>query len=386
VLLEKFNILYDPVSHRLRCNGHIINLAAQALLFSKDEESLSIEQNANLSYLPTEHEMNSWRKKGPLGKLHNLVVYIQRSPQRMASFSILSQGKRLARDNQTRWNSWYYMIHQALLLRPAIDVFCAQTGQDLTADVLTNEDWVTLQHINQYLKFFHQATIATEGHYDTIEKVLSTMEFLLEKLEAAKVEFAGDSYMSPSINASWSKLDKYYSLTERSPAYIAAMVLTPSQKWTWIEDNWETEWITTAKTQLQQFWNTQYKPVQLVVVPTVESLTHEKTEHQLWLEKKRRQPPALDEYVKYCQAQITPEVNSKAWWMEPAQRVTYPNLGKMALDMLSIPAMSASPERLFSGASITITERRNRLGNESIEALECLKSWYKAEGSAWADD
>jgi hypothetical protein len=58
----------------------------------------------------------------------------------------------------------------------------------------------------------------------------------------------------------------------------------------------------------------------------------------------------------------------------------------MALDMLSIPAMSASPERLFSGAGITITERRNRLGNESIESLECLKSWYKAEASAWADD
>ena len=58
------------------------------------------------------------------------------------------------------------------------------------------------------------------------------MEFLLKKLEATKVEFAEDSYMSPSINASWFKLDKYYSLTERSLAYITAMVLTPSQKWT----------------------------------------------------------------------------------------------------------------------------------------------------------
>jgi hypothetical protein len=36
--------------------------------------------------------------------------------------------------------------------------------------------------------------------------------------------------------------------------------------------------------------------------------------------------------------------------------------------------MSAEPERLFSGAGITVTERRNRLGAESIEALECLKS------------
>ena len=51
----------------------------------------------------------------------------------------------------------------------------------------------------------------------------------------------------------------------------------------------------------------------------------------------------------------------------------------MALDILSIPAMSADPERLFSGAKITISDRRNRLGIYTIEALECLKSWLKIE-------
>lgn len=33
--------------------------------------------------------------------------------------------------------------------------------------------------------------------------------------------------------------------------------------------------------------------------------------------------------------------------MEPAQSTTYPNLAVMALDILSILAMSAEPERLF---------------------------------------
>jgi hypothetical protein len=37
--------------------------------------------------------------------------------------------------------------------------------------------------------------------------------------------------------------------------------------------------------------------------------------------------------------------------------------------------MSAEPERLFSSARITITDRRNRLGSDTIEALECLRSW-----------
>jgi hypothetical protein len=47
----------------------------------------------------------------------------------------------------------------------------------------------------------------------------------------------------------------------------------------------------------------------------------------------------------------------------------------MALDILSIPAMSANPERLFSGAKITISNRRYRLRMPTIQALECLKSW-----------
>jgi hypothetical protein len=37
--------------------------------------------------------------------------------------------------------------------------------------------------------------------------------------------------------------------------------------------------------------------------------------------------------------------------------------------------MSADPERLFSGAKVTITDRRNRLGIRTIQALGCLKSW-----------
>ena len=39
--------------------------------------------------------------------------------------------------------------------------------------------------------------------------------------------------------------------------------------------------------------------------------------------------------------------------------------------------MSADPERLFSSAKITISDRRNRLGIYTVEALECLKSWLK---------
>jgi hypothetical protein len=67
----------------------------------------------------------------------------------------------------------------------------------------------------------------------------------------------------------------------------------------------------------------------------------------------------------------------RRWWMEERQKRDFPNLSRMALDILSIPAMAADPERLFSSAGLTVTDRRNHLSIESIEALECIKSWVK---------
>jgi hAT family C-terminal dimerisation region len=55
----------------------------------------------------------------------------------------------------------------------------------------------------------------------------------------------------------------------------------------------------------------------------------------------------------------------------------------MALDILSIPAMAAEPERLFLGGRITITDRRAQLGIEAIEAIECLKSWLQRDNISW---
>lgn len=230
MLLETHGIKYDPLHHRLRCNGHIINLTAQAFLFSTDEDALDSTNNLN-SFIPTEQEMESWRRKGPLGKLHNLVVYIQRSPQRSASFQLLSSGRKLVRDNKTRWNSWYAMIDCAIhkRMKPAIDVYCHQTP-DLHKDSLSAEDWINLTHIHRFLKSFHEVTLATEGEHATIERVLPTMDFLLDQFELAKTEYPNNPFMGPMINSGWAKLDKYYGLTDRSPVYITSMVMITKPK------------------------------------------------------------------------------------------------------------------------------------------------------------
>lgn len=62
--------------------------------------------------------------------------------------------------------------------------------------------------------------------------------------------------------------------------------------------------------------------------------------------------PALDEYKRYIQS-FTPaddkyQFRPLSWWQE--HEMEYPNLSRMAADMLSIPTMSAETERSFSSA------------------------------------
>ena len=49
-----------------------------------------------------------------------------------------------------------------------------------------------------------------------------------------------------------------------------------------------------------------------------------------------------------------------------------------AIDILSIPAMSAEPERVFSGCRRTITWQQMRLGVKAVKEGECLKSWIRS--------
>lgn len=51
----------------------------------------------------------------------------------------------------------------------------------------------------------------------------------------------------------------------------------------------------------------------------------------------------------------------------------------MAVDLLSIPAMSADPERLWSSAKLTVSDRRGRVTVRTLQAIKCLKSWLGVE-------
>ena len=140
----------------------------------------------------------------------------------------------------------------------------------------------------------------------------------------------------------------------------------------------------TSKTKeyIQAFWTTDHKDK---IIGESQSAPTSPEEHQnpefYMFEKYTYGQLAAsniqDEYDAYCAAPPLPRKppNLIQYW--DGQAATSPSLSQMALDLLSIPAMSAEWERVFSSSKILISDRRNRLKDDIIEANECLNYWYK---------
>ena len=66
--------------------------------------------------------------------------------------------------------------------------------------------------------------------------------------------------MASRVNSVWSKLDKYYTKTNDSTAYIAALVLDPCMKQEYINSTWQPEWIPDAKSLVAKLQK-KYRPI-----------------------------------------------------------------------------------------------------------------------------
>jgi hypothetical protein len=339
LLNERHNIIYDARHHRLRCNGHTINLAAHAFMFPKAAPVEAPTKNkvkkdpTNEYVKPSESDIWKWRKAGPLGKLHNIVVYIRCSPQRIQRFKEISGKKGLLRDNDTRWNSKYYMTARAIELADPIDYFCSKE-KDLKLDSLSEQDWAELRKVCNFLKSFADATKATEGHAHTIDRTLPIMDFLLSKFEAARIEYGNDAFMAPCVEAGWAKLDAYYTLTERSSAYVAAIVLSPHRKWHYFDVAWEDhlEWIESSKVAVEGLWKSRYAPVAKPAESRAQSLVDKPLMSNSFLAWEDDQedlslPTQFDEYQNYISGPRIKVKDVRKWWLEDTQQTLYPNLG-----------------------------------------------------------
>lgn len=422
---------------RLRCIGHIINLVAQAFILGEKAEIF--EQALTAAERGRDDEVQLWQLCGPIGKLHYIVVYILKTPQRRQQFKAAG-GENYEptelmpkRDNSTRWNSVYCMIQRALKLRQPLNLFCHYTAKDDFPEVmrLHEDDWYILTHLADAMKCFEQATKALEGcamntEFGSMSESIPVIEALQTQLTELQLRFPlPNTFQSTSLNSlstnlpiepsdqpganpatgfiiectnrAFLKLAEYYGKTDDSIWYTAGLILNPTIKWKYLKYQWrdKPDWLDTAKLEMKKLW-AQYRATTPVKANTrkrtlphrgpqpAKSIRREDNFRDNALYSWRQATDSsddelqLDEYEQYLAEKVQGDSEvSNQYILEywAANSTRWPNLSKLAFDALSIPAMSAECERCFSSGGRLIGDDRYSLAPDTIEASECNRHW-----------
>lgn len=102
-----------------------------------------------------------------------------------------------------------------------------------------------------------------------------------------------------------------------------------------------------------------------LIDPNSGSANNEEDEFDAW---KRREPQA--------KAGSSHAIDPIKYWVELQDR--YPNLSKLALDGLSIPALSCECERVFNELEDLLEPCRRCTSPELSAAIQCSRRWRRA--------
>jgi hypothetical protein len=184
----------------------------------------------------------------------------------------------------------------------------------------------------------------------------------------------------------WFILDKYYTMAEDAPVYTAALLLDPSKRMRYLERHWPESWHENAVAGVRTIWEDEYK-TKLKTGPT-ESIdkasASDKRQSNEWdalleeLEVTEDQGDSMDDLDDFIRAAPIRICGSPLqWWCHRDQRRAYPQLSRMAIDILSIAPESADPEAAFSGGRRTLSWDRERMTCENLEKVECIGNWLR---------
>jgi hypothetical protein len=423
---------FSATDRRLRCGPHTLNLIGQRLLWGQDADAY----DNNARELANESEfMCEWRRDGPLGVLLSVINYIK-TPQQyelFGSFQTLAHRELPAdapeEDRKvlepvkpvvTRWNSYYSCFERAVKLQSAVnayanhhirrvrdeDTYAESRGNRLPdaprwmrSDGLTAADWAVVTEYIDVLKPLKSATKRLEGRgksgrFGAIAEIIPVFEYILSYYEQRVKAYeavdynahneAPEDHLAINLRAAWAKANEYYTKLDDSPAYYAATILHPYYK-TYCDTVWsdKPDWLVTNNRNFRALWapyNASPRAIRrpkvlssdmddaidgLINPSTSASNTTEEDEYERW----KRSEPRAEKGSDHAN-------NPIRYWVELRDR--YPNLSKLALNVLSIPASSCECERLFSELGDLLEPRRRAIKPQLLAALQCVRRWQKA--------
>lgn len=135
--------------------------------------------------------------------------------------------------------------------------------------------------------------------------------------------------------------------------------------------------------KFEQLFKTEYYSDVLDKTPSNStSYTQDKYEdlsffNSVYLDESNAPSTWRNELTKYYESPRVPRnINILDWWK--THESVYPNLARMARDILSILASSGPVERLFSECALVMTTKRTSLKCKNLKNLVCINSWSRS--------
>ncbi|KAJ1262871.1 hypothetical protein BS78_09G141900 [Paspalum vaginatum] len=269
----------------------------------------------------------------------------------------LSTGRGLSLDVQTRWNSTYHMLKDAIYYRNAFDRLYETNKRRYAGVKLSDEEWDQAQTLCKCLKRFNDITELLSGTaYPTAN--LFYQSFCEIKALISKWCGCANNTIREMAHSMNTKFEKYWN--KSNVVLAVAFFLDPSK----VE-----EFIAVVKQMYQA-----YACFPESATGPISSVNNAEPKSDFM----EQEDDDLQNYLYETHGLTDGEATDLEKYMaEPPLRV-YPVLSVLAHDVLAIQASTVASESAFSNGGHVIDPFRSRLEPEIVEALVCAKDWMAA--------
>ena len=219
------------------------------------------------------------------------------------------------------------------------------------------------------------------------ESVISELDARLQSYELVNYELceAPKDHIPINLRAARRKASNYFTKILQIPIYYAATALHLRYK-TYFKRFWRNKptQLSTAHAKFLRVWATykpaaaattsapELKPIMSSFDDAIDAILDEDSEHIMGVE---------DEYDNWLKDPMWTSDQHKEgptavqYWL--ALKPKSPNLSRLAIDVLTIPASSSDCERVFAGTGDILEPQRRKIGAQLLAALVCLQRWTR---------
>lgn len=406
LLHDRCKIKWDWETNHIPCLAHSINLVVQKFIktlaikadddFEGSNGMVSDNDEADEIIMEDSDTFDTEPFATTISKIRAVAKSIRGSSLRWERFERACKaydipGMTIPLDITVRWNSTFRMLLKAIYLREPIQRYVEELKVKTMR--LTDAEWEQAEVLLMFLLPFQRCTARFEcnSSYTEIDYVFFAYDTMYNHIDDVKDKLKSGTgigalpcanFMLTAIENMEKVLKKYYAKTSFPTVYGDGMILNPRCKLALFEeDSWEAGDAQKYSNACKQRFTSDYEHgsrISDALAPSditnkrIQNAFPNDPEFQRSLSARSSKRRRSD-YDKYIEIPNDPSIPfGLVWWRDNCK--LYPDMGKMARDVLAVPASGCAVERQFSISGRMTIWQRNRLSPKIISDSMIYKS------------